>query len=128
MACTAGKKWFYLIILAFIMLTVPVSLVFSIRDLRGKPLFFVSLNTDKLLSNGFFSSIGYVGDWLTENATTIRKAPRFSSSLLYNESLRVFISIGLFIAAVYYAKSCILVIKNDNAFIMTYNIPLKLRI
>ena len=124
MADSFGKKLLCHIFLAYLILAVPGSFVFSM----GESFYIDSLNKKSLGADVFFSSMSHAVDWLSEDAAVIGKAYRYSNSRLRYGLLRAFASVGICIATVYFARSCLQAIKKDNSFIAKSDIPLKLLI
>ena len=122
MTCYLGKKWLHIILLAYLVLAVPGSLVFSV----GESFCVDNLDTDSLGADVFFSSISHTVDWLAED-TTIGKA-QYSSSRLRYGLLRELDFVGICITALYFARSYLQLIKNDNVFTARNHIPLILRL
>jgi hypothetical protein len=91
----------------------------------GEAFCFDYSNDDNLGSNRYFLSIDHTIDWLA--TVTIRKTNGYSSSILRNKLLRVFMFERIIVITTYLAEKN-LIIKNNNISIIKNLVLLRLRI
>jgi hypothetical protein len=124
MAGSIGRKCLKFAFLAYLMLVVTGFFAFSNND----AFWLSNYNPDSLESVSFISSITYTADCLAENTAITNKINGNTSSLLRNGLLRIFLFMGIYIAAVYRTQFFYNAIKNDENFTIKNDIILKLRI
>ena len=119
------KERLKIILLAYLVFAVTGFFAFS-NNLTFQ---FKNYNPERLASGNFIASAFYNSDCLAENTTTINKAHNNSSSPMRSGLFRIFIFAGIFVSAMFFAKSYnYSVLKNDKIFCLKSNIILKLRI
>ena len=126
MVTSLWEKWLRPFLFMYLALTMTASFAFSLRD----KICFPESASQRSDTENFFSSIYYFDsvDWLTENATTMRRANEYSSFQMRYGLFRAFGLAGMCLAAFVLSGSCFRVLKNDIASIQKNNNPLKLRI
>ena len=109
------KKWSHVLLLVYLVLAITGSFAFQMRE----AFCFDKLNTNRLNSAFFLSSIVHTVEWLAENT---------SNSALRNGYLCLFLFAGIQAATIKIARSYLLVMKNDDTSIIRNTNLIKLRI
>jgi len=124
MVQSLGKKWLYLFFFAYLIFALMGSVALSINE----TFYFDTLDGNSINSGVHFTAINRTIDWLAEDANTIRRAHRNTSSPFSSGLIRVFMLAGITFAAFCVGESSFLSAKNRQATKIKNTILLKLRI